>query len=362
MPAFHKTRVTISTSAIRHNIRIFRRLAGQRTLLMAVVKSNAYGHGIREYSRIAESGVDWFGVDSLAEARELRAAKIKKPILVLGYTPPTLYADAVRLKTSLSFFNFEEKKFLKKHPKLRIHIKVDTGMHRQGVYADMIGEFIEDISPVQIEGVYTHFAGATDKVFRPYTLMQIENFKKASRVVKEKVPHAMLHACATSATVNYPKAHFDMVRVGAGMYGIGLAKDSKLKTKPVIGWTSVIAQVKKVKAGSFIGYDLTEHMFEDTHVGIIPIGYWHGVARTLSRVGEVVVRGKRAKFLGVISMDAAVIAVPKRHTIKVGDVVTLIGRDGREYMSVREIGTTRRTVDSEVTTGINPLIPRIVIA
>ncbi len=145
------------------------------------------------------------------------------------------------------------------------------------------------------------------------------------------------------------------------MYGIGLAKDSKIGAKPILTWTSIIAHVKKVKAGSFVGYDLTEHIFEDSIVAVVPIGYWHGIARSLSRVGFVLVRGKRAKFLGVISMDAAVIAIPKRLEVKVGDTVTLIGRDGTDNITVREIGKLRGTVDSEVTTEINPLIPRIVV-
>jgi alanine racemase len=361
MPLFHKTKVTISKSAVRNNIRVFRKLIGKKPMLMSVVKSNAYGHGIMTYAPFAEPFVDWFGVDSLAEARTLRQWGIKKPILVFGYTSPKLYPDAVKMNVSLSFFNSEEKKFLKKYPKLKIHVKVDTGMHRQGVYAEEIPLFIRDINPIQIQGVYTHFAGATDPKFKPYTLMQIENFKKASAAVQSKVPNVIRHACGTSATINYPDAHFDMVRVGAGMYGIGLAGSSKLGTRPILGWTSVIAQVKQIRAGSFIGYDLTEHMFVDCKVAVVPIGYWHGIARNLSRIGQVLIDGKRAKFLGIVSMDAMVVEIPTRTNVKVGDRVTIIGSDGKEKITVREIAQKRGTVDSEVTTCINPLIPRVLV-
>lgn len=328
---------------------------------MAVVKSNAYGHDLSQYAMHIKESVDWFGVDSMAEARTLRRAGIKNPILVLGYTLPELYGEAARLKVSLSFFNAEERALVAKHPTLKVHLKIDTGMHRQGIYVKDLPSFLKGISAFQIEGVYTHFAGAKDKKFRPYTIAQIENFKKATALVCEKQPNALCHASATSAVVNYPDSYFDMVRVGAGIYGLGLSKNLPLKTEQVLSWTSVIGQVKEVEKGDYIGYDLTEKVSTKTKIAVVPIGYWHGFARNLSRVGEVLVRGKRAKVLGIVSMDAFVIALPKNTSVRVGDKVTLIGKDGKECITVREMAKKLQTVDSEITTKINPLVPRVFV-
>lgn len=357
----YKAKVYISKNAIKKNVAIFRHLIGKKLKFLAVVKSNAYGHGLVTCSKIATSFVDWFGVDSVREALRLRKEGIKKPILVFGYTMPALYKEAEKNKISLSFFNETEIKLLKKYPKLRIHLKIDTGMHRQGIYVRDLARFIKNISAKQVEGVYTHFAGAKDPKFYPYTLLQIKNFKEAIAIIEKKNPNIIRHAAATSATVNYPDSYFDMVRVGAGIYGLGLASHTELKIRPVLSFTSIIAQVKEVSAGNYIGYDLTEKVYEDKHIAIVPIGYWHGIPRTLSKIGEVLVRGRRAKILGVVSMDAIVIAPPKNFKVAVGDEVVFIGSQKGDRITVRDIAKKIRSVDSEITTRINPLIPRIVI-
>lgn len=361
MPKYFKTEVKISKKATFKNISVFRNLIDKKTKLMAVVKSNAYGHGIFTIPKLIEKKVDWFGVDSMAEARTLRKEGIKKPILVFGYTIPTLYKEAEKKKISLSFYNFEEKKILNKFPKLKVHIKIDTGMHRQGVYIEDLKRFLKDINPKQIEGIYTHFAGAKDVKFKPYTLMQIKNFKKAIEVTSKFTNNFLKHACSTSATIHYPDSYFDMVRVGAGIYGLGLSSKDSLGTEPILSWESVVAQVKKVRKGFYVGYDLTERVKEERRVVVVPIGYWHGFSRNLSKVGEVLVRGHRAKVLGIVSMDAVVVGFKKGFVPKVGDKVIIIGKSGDDEITVREIGKKSKTVDSEIVTRINPLIPRILI-
>ena len=357
----YKAKVLISKEAIKHNTKVFRHLINKKTRLLAVVKSNAYGHGLVAFSKILSPRVDWFGVDSVREALQLRKEGIKKPILVFGYTMPALYSVAERNKISLSFFNESEIKYLKKFPRLKIHLKIDTGMHRQGIYVRDLSKFIKNISGDQIEGVYTHFAGAKDPKFRPYTLLQLKNFNEAIKIVQIKNKNVIRHAAATSAVVNYPDSHFDMIRVGAGIYGLGLSNDTKLKVRPVLSFTSIIAQVKKVSRGNYIGYDLTEKVLEDKFVAVVPIGYWHGIPRTLSRIGEALVNGHRAKILGIVSMDAVVISLPKNVKVSVGDEVVFIGRSKNNRITVRDIARKIKSVDSEVATRINPLIPRIII-
>ncbi len=361
MPKYFKTEIKISKKATKKNISIFRNLLDRKTKLMAVVKSNAYGHGILTIPKLIEKDVDWFGVDSMAEAKTLRDQKIKKPILVFGYTFPSLYNEAEKLNISLSFYNFEERKILKKYPNLKVHIKIDTGMHRQGVYVEDLDSFLRSINKNQIEGIYTHFAGAKDPKFKPYTLMQISNFNKAIEITSNFTKSFLKHACSTSATIHYSDCHFDMVRIGARLYGLGLSSADNMGTVPIMSWESVVAQVKKVRKDFYIGYNLTEKAKEEKFVAVIPIGYWHGFGRNLSSIGEVLVRGHRAKVLGIVSMDVIVVGFKKGFIPKVGEKVVIIGKSGKVKITVREIGKKTGTVDSEIVTRINPLIPRKLI-
>src|SRR6185436_1078035 len=312
MSAFYKTEVCISKKAIRNNIKIFRNHIGRNVKFLAVVKSNAYGHGLVPFSKFAEPYVDWFGVDSVAEALSLRKNGVKKRILVLGYTLPSRYKEAEKKNITLSFFNKEELSVLKKYSKLKVHLKIDTGMHRQGIYVHELDSFIQEMNPNQLNGMYTHFAGPKDKKFRSYTILQIEQFKKAVQIADKRKLKIVKHVCGTAGALNYRNAHFDMVRIGGGMYGMSMNAPYAFGTKPILSWTSVLAQIKKVKKGSYIGYDLTERLKIDSEIGLVPIGYWHGVQRGLSKIGEVLIRGKRCKILGIISMDVLVVALPKK--------------------------------------------------
>lgn len=373
-----KTWVEIDKKATLSNIKMFRSILKKRTKLYAVVKSNAYGHGLREFSLIVNDKVDGFCVDSVYEGRTLRSVGIKKPILVLG---PTLSKDEVALavKDSLeitisTFESLNQLINIKARPSY--YIKIDTGMHRQGFFVRDIGKVIgiiknNDLSE-KLKGVYTHFASAKDATYPHYTNWQIDEFKKA-RVLFEQsgFKKIIFSACGTGGTALYPRAHFDMARIGIGLYGYWPSKESRvqhhltvkkeLKLKPVLSWKSKISEVKKLKKGDFIGYDLAEKVLVDTVIAIVPIGYWHGFSRVLSHKGQMLIKGKKCRVVGRVSMDIIVIKCAKTNPA-VGDIVTIIGKSGKEIITADDqMNISDAIYTYEILTTINPLIKRIVV-
>lgn len=366
-----RTWVEVDKKALKNNYNAFRGLISKNCKLMAVVKSNAYGHGLIDYSILMqELGADFFGVDSITEALTLRKNGIKKPILVLGYTMPENFDEASKNNISLTISSFESLKSIKKYDKpLNIHLKIDTGMHRQGFQLDEIEravKYIKDRSAsINIEGVYTHFAAAKNPSFPLETNKQIKQFEEALKIIESYGFKPIKHAAATSGAIVFPKSHFDMVRIGIGMMGLWPSYETKacfekrIKLEPVLCWKTIISEIKEIKKGESIGYDFTETLGSDSTIAILPIGYWHGYRRDLSSIGHVLVKGKRAKILGRVSMDMIVIDITGIKGVKVCDEVILIGADGKEEVSAYEIALLGDTSWYETITQINPLIKRI---
>lgn len=370
-----RTWIEIDTKALTHNYSELRSIT-KSCKLMAVVKSNAYGHGFVGISQAVEKlGIDWIGVDSIVEALALREEGITKPILVLGYTLPEMLERAAAQNISLTVSTFELLEMIKSTPfshTLKIHIKVDTGMHRQGFQEFQIEEVLQALTDlgrkVEIEGLFTHFAAAKDPNVREDTRAQVASFMKWSAAFDAAGFKAIKHASASGGTLIFPEAHLDMVRSGIAMYGLWPSAEAqhaeqidgkKVELHPILSWRSLIGEVKKVPKGDRVGYDFTETFERDSTIAIVPIGYWHGYARALSSVGHVLVRGARARVLGRVSMDMLIIDVTDIPHVCVGDVVTLIGIDGKEQITVDELAVRSHTSPYEFVTRLNPLIKRI---
>lgn len=374
-----RTWIEIDRKAIKHNFGVFKSLIPEKARLMAVVKSNAYGHGLIDFSREMEKfGADALGVDSLTEARALRREGVKLPILVLGYTMPELFAEAVKDDISLTVSTFDTLRSLAKAklPKpLKIHIKADTGMHRQGFLLKDLPKVLSTLKAICYklkaipEGLFTHFAAAKNPAFPKDTKDQLNEFKKWT-VAFQKASDSwrtkpIIHAAATAGTILFAESHFDMVRVGIGLYGLWPAPEVKEYFKgritlcPALVWKSIITEVKKLPAGSRIGYDLTEELRQDCVVGIVPVGYWHGYPRALSSIGRVMVRGKECKVLGRVSMDMLTVDVSEVVNPRIGDEVVVMG--GADSLPVSAEGLARSLDESwyEIVTRLNPLIKRI---
>ncbi len=336
--------------------------------LWSVVKSNAYGHGLIIFSRLAQKlGIDGFCVDSLVEGLRLRKEGIKKPILVLGPTLPALFPEAAKQKITITISNFEALRNLvqlKTAP--AFHIKVDTGMHRQGFYLGDLPRVINTIAKYQIPitGIYTHFSSAKDINYPTYTEKQFAEFQKAAKLFEQAGFNNLIkHCAATGATLIDPKYHLDAVRVGIGLYGLWPSKELeiqlgvKIHLQPVLRWRAVISEMKKLDKGDYVGYDLAERIPQTMRAAIMPVGYWHGLPRSLSHIGEVLIKGRRAKIIGKVSMDLSVVGPVL--AAAAGDVATLIGREGKEEISAFEVAQRAGTIHYEFLTRLNPLIERI---
>ena len=368
-----RTWIEVDRSAIKHNFGVFKKLISSKTKLMAVVKSNAYGHGLLDFSKeMQEHGADFLGVDSITEARALRQEGIRLPILVLGHTMPELLSEASQDDISITVSTFETLEAIfsvKMSRPLNIHIKVDTGMHRQGfMMKDMpkiLGTLKAKSGKLNVEGLYTHFASAKNPAFPRDTKKQVEEFVKWVDAFKKVGITPIVHAAATGGTMLFPETHFDMVRIGMGLYGLWPAPEvreylkSKIQLQPALVWKSILTEIKKLPAGSRIGYDFTEELWQDSTVGIVPIGYWHGYPRALSSIGRVLLKNKECRVLGRVSMDMLIIDITGVKKPTVGDEIIVMG--GNDSLPVSAAGFARALDASwyEVVTRLNPLIKRI---
>jgi alanine racemase len=288
-----RTWIEIDRKAVKKNFEIFRKLIPKKCKLLAIVKSNAYGHGLVDFSKEMEAlGADFLGVDSIVEALTLWREGIKTPILVLGCTLLEKMPEAVLKNISITISNLVQLRAIsEKLPnigrKLKVHIKVDTGMHRQGFLPEdgkkLIGLLKKLKNKIEVEGLYTHFASAKNPAFPQYTNYQLLDFKEWLKLFNKNGFKPIAHASATSGVLLFPKTHLDMVRIGIGLYGEWPAKEvkayleNKFKFEPCLTWKTIISEIKKIPKGEKLGYDLTETLERNSVIGICPIGYWHGI-------------------------------------------------------------------------------------
>ena len=369
-----RTWIEIDSRAARTNYDTFRKIIGGKVKLWVVVKSNAYGHGLFAFSGLMEKfGIDGFCVDSVVEGIALREAGIKKSILVLGSTLPGRYSEAKKNNITITISNFESlATFALAKQKPDFHLKIDTGMHRQGFYPEDIPKVIKIIKDKKssigdsLKGLYTHFASAKDINYPTYTDLQFAKLQKTKEFLASSgFSRLIVHASATGGTLISPKYHCDAVRLGIGLYGLWPSKEleiqlgSIVKLKPILSWRAVVTEVKHLAPGDYVGYDLAERVPRAVTSAIVPVGYWHGLSRALSSKGEVIIGGKRARILGRVSMD--MISVGLQNPVKQGTVATLIGRDGRNEIFAWELAQKSETSHYEILTRLNPLMERIVI-
>lgn len=367
-----RTWIEIDTKTLAHNYSIFRKLIGKEVKLMAVAKSNAYGHSLIDYSIAMEKlGADALAVDSITEALALRKSGIQLPTLILGYTLPEKYIDAITHDIIVTISNFDAiqaaiRAAKKSSQILKVHIKIDTGFHRQGFFFHEIDKLIPLIKKnsryIKIEGIYTHFAGTKNPSFPQDTLAQISLFEKAlSKMHSADFSHITRHASASYGTIAFPQARYDMVRVGLAMFGLWPSKELEaaygetITLKPALSWHTLIGEIKTVPKGGRIGYDFTESVSKDTRIAICPVGYWHGYPRALSSIGKVAVKNKITRILGRVSMDMIAIDISYIPQAKIGERVTLIGPLNPAPL----IADLASTSSYEFLTRINPLIKRL---
>ncbi len=362
--------IDISAPALRHNIKMISKKLPRKTELMCVIKANAYGHGFDEVSTLLkdETLVDWFAVFNFDDAIKLRH-KTKKPILVLANTPLTHWNIACQKKISITLSTLDELKKLTKynhHKKLKWHLKVDTGLGRQGLLSSDILKSVAllDRHRLTPEGLFSHFSGVEEKQFDTYSFDQYALLIEWKNALSAINIHPKLHISGTAGVLRYDLFALDIVRIGLGLYGLWPSGEVKKTVvdkdffKPVLSFKTHISELKTLPSGSSIAYDCTYTLTKESKIAILPVGYWDGLPRTLSSKGMVLIQGKRVPIIGRIMMNMCVVDVTCIQGVKQGDMVTLIGKDDKEELTVDEFARLAGTINCEVVTRLNPTIPR----
>ncbi len=369
--------IEINKKALLHNVSVLKKIIGKNTNFCAVVKSNAYGHGLSTISQILENekDVNMLAVDSITEATRLRDAGIKKPILVLGYTLKENISIAIERDITITVSHFDSlsdvvsvTNEIKKQ--IKINLKIDTGMHRQGFSLEdislVISKLKENKNNIILSGVYTHFASAKNPQNTSLTETQLKNFSVARNIFMKEGIETFYHTSASAGSIIHKDSHFDMVRIGAGLYGMYPSEEiektfsDEIVLEPVLSLRSIISEIKTIKTGEGVGYDHSFVAKRDTRIAIVPVGYWHGVSRSLSNIGNVIVCGKKAPIVGRISMDMMTIDITDIEA-NLLDVVTIIGEEKDSTIDLKYCAKKAGTSEYEFVTRLNPLIKKIVV-
>lgn len=362
----------INLDAVAHNVKLAKENLRPSTRLCAVVKADAYGHGaVRVAQEAAKAGADFFAVALLQEGIDLREAGIEQPILVLGSmsTQPGVADFVVRYDISHAVFDEERLMLLneaavKQGKKAKIHIAVDTGMHRIGVHVKNAGVFAQKAAAypgIEIEGVFSHFATA-DAADKEYAALQFERFKKAIREIEAKdifIP--IKHIANSAAITELEQYQMDMVRQGITLYGLHPAHMISCYSgfRPVMTVKAQVSFVKTLPAGCSIGYGRT---FTTTRpfsiIATVPIGYADGVNRALSNTGYMLIKGQPAPIVGRVCMDQVMLDVSEIPDVKVGDEVIVFGGTELPFEKVAE---WCHTICYEIVCAVSPRVPRVYV-
>lgn len=359
----------IDVAAMQHNLKIIQETVRPSEIL-AIVKANAYGHGIIRTARIAvDSGISYLGVGFLEEGLLLRRRGFKVPILVLGgllfHQVQEFIVNKLDITVSslgLAYAVNREAESLGKIA--RIHLKFDTGFNRIGMHyskADDIFERLIPLKNIEIVGIYSHFANSDEPV-SDYTDIQFQRFGHILESAAGVGIHPIYRHIACSGAIMYHHQTFcNMVRAGLAMYGLypSLSSPRTLDLRPVLSFKSRVVFIKTIPAGEPVSYSGTFITTGDTRIATIPVGYGDGYTRRLSNNADVLIRGRRFPVIGNVCMDQVMVDLKNDDTIETGDEVVLYGRQVNEYISVEEIAERAGTIPYEITTWLARRVPRI---
>lgn len=370
----YPTIAKINIDNVRHNIEGIRKAVGSDRKIMVSVKANAYGHGAIPVSRLAEEiGVDWLGVATVPEGIELREAGIVLPILKLSPAFPEAMEAAINHQISLTVCDKEnidklEETCARLEKSLDVHLKVETGMGRIGVVADEaanLAEYIEKKCPhLRLDGVFTHLPVSEDDDVT-FTKNQVNHFKEIVDQINTQIGRkvALVHCSNSGAILGHPYSWMDLVRPGIMVYGYypSVNGSHSIPLKPVMSFVTRVSFLKKVSAGTTIGYGRTWTASEDTWIATISVGYADGFNRLFSNKGRVLIRGKSFPVVGRVCMDQTMVNLGPETNVEVGDEVVLIGKSGHEEISCEEWARQLGTITYEITCQINSRVERVIV-
>lgn len=362
----------ISLEAIGHNIREVKKRLPEGVKLLGVVKANAYGHGAVPVASYLENQVDYFATATIEEAVELRENGISAPILILGYVSPSQYGDLVEYDITQTIDSYAqalalEKEAARQNRKAKAHLAVDTGMTRIGFQvtehdADEAAK-IADLPHIELEGMFTHFSCA-DQEDKTYCSVQMEKYDKMTALLAERgVTIPLRHICNSAGIMEFDDHRFEMVRSGIITYGIYPSEEVKkerLDLIPALSWKSHVIHVKEVGPGIGVSYGAT-YVTEKpmTRIATVSAGYADGYPRALSNQGCVLIHGKKAPIIGRICMDQMMVDVTDIPDVQVEDIVTLVGTDGDETITIEEIANPAARFDYEMLCDISSRVTRV---
>ena len=377
----------ISRKAIESNIDTLRKRITNNVILGVVVKADGFGHGIIPCAReFVAAGADWLIVNFAYEAQRLRQAGTTAPIYICGNVSAPQSDIIAETKARVVVYDRDVILALaaagtKTGNPVPIHIKIETGTHRQGLplnQAIELAQFASKLDGILLEGITTHYADiedTTDHQFAHQQLSLLQNAKKAFQNAGLDV--AMVHSANSAATILWPETHGSMVRVGISAYGLWPSRETYATVlqnyatrnngfipnlQPVLSWRARVVQVKEVPTGAYIGYGRTFRATHPMKIAILPLGYHEGYDRRLSNLAHVIIKGVRSPVRGRICMNMMMVDVTHIPGVKVGDIATLLGSDGEERVSAEQLASWMGTINYEVVSRINSSQPRFVLA
>lgn len=357
----------VNLQTLRDNY--FKLKACTQSEMMPIVKADAYGHGVIPVVKtLMACGAQRYGVALLEEALEIKAVFPALTVMVLGATEQDHSDILVKEDIIPAIFLLSQAQALseaavKQNLTARLHIKIDTGMNRIGFrerdFADLMK--IAALPNLFIEGIFTHLA-TSDQRDLSFAREQLKRFQSLyDKLKKSGLTIPIRHAANSAALLQFPEAHFELVRPGISLYGYTPSAQMSAADglEPVMSWKAKVSHIKSIKAGESVSYGRTFQAAYPTHVATIPVGYADGLRRALSNQGEMLIHGRRSTIIGRVCMDQTMLEVTKIPGVQVGDVVTILGKDGYDQISATEMAEWIGTISYEVVCGISKRVPRV---
>jgi alanine racemase len=385
----YSSHIELSKSALQKNIKFIKGLIGSDVEFSSVIKGNAYGHGIEQFVPLAEQcGIRHFSVYGSDEAKlALKSRNTSSHICVMGFIANENLEWAIA--NDISFYVFDTDRLKAAVPAAhnarrpaRIHLELETGLNRTGLQGDQLNEAVriikENSEYIKVDGVCTHYAGAESINNYARIVKQIEKYNDLCNWLHDQNLNCGLrHTACSAAALSYPQTRNDMVRIGIAQYGFWPSQETRTQymldnmkngykvtkdpLRRVMTWKSRIMGVKDVGAGGFVGYGTSYLITHDQRIASVPVGYHHGFARSLSNLGWVLVRGKRAPVVGNVNMHSAMVDVSRIKDIQIGDEVVLIGKQNRSEITVGAFSDLTRFLNYEILARLPYNIPRIIV-
>lgn len=371
MKGYDRCYTEISRQAILHNIRETKKRLAPGVKLLGVIKADAYGHGAVTIGHALQNEVDYFAVATLEEAVELREHDITLPILILGYTSPQEFEPLIAYNVMPTIYSFQDAEELSKEAGRqrrtgKLHIALDTGMTRIGFQvneseADEIAR-IAALPNIEIEGMFTHFSCA-DQQDKTYCMGQLEKYECMVSMLEERgVAIPIKHVCNSAGIMEFTGHRFDMVRSGIITYGIYPSEDvqkENLVLQPALQWKCHVIHVKNVEPGLGVSYGATYVTSKPvTRIATVSVGYADGYPRALSSKGRILIRGQYAPIIGRVCMDQMMADVTDIPGVEVEDVVTLVGKDGENFIPIEEVADPAGRFNYEMLCNITKRVTR----